>query len=893
MVTNTSLTPLQQSTVEFLQVGTSAGGPLMVHATKKEGRPAGQKSYRYYEDPAKDLKDPLVQSDIASFVGRSPLVCWHPNGGIQGLRGNPPDIYKANCHLKREITHIRGLFCEADAKDPINKDANGKPLNLPDDVMDAMFERVKAVITQEWAVKPTMMVRSRKGGGFHIYYIFDEPFVMPPHPIKDADDENFTEEQQNIIELRRTITETFEKANKSLALRVSSIVREQERIMDPRPTMDFKVTTLDRKFRLPGAFKGLATPEERNAIATLEYCNPENKYSPEALISAFDDNGQIKSLLLDGGGSPWLSAFDSYDDIKSDGFAVLKYALRQLIQSGSVAQNALYKFQRRYGWDPQMNDEQPIDFEVPYSEGFQDIQPIAILLEQPSKLKDLHSDIDNENPQKLIRTILKAAQGITYGVKEPPEQPIAAAEPGQPDPALLDKMKEMDSQYIFITNFGGKARILDLRAFTTAINGKAKPVIAPQALEEWRKQFLNQTHMYNGRPITIGNYWLTVYQDRKQYLFAEFIPGRKTPENVYNLWQGWAYEAKEGNNHESFLAHIKDNLCDSDNELYEYCIKWMANCIQNPAGPGGSALVFKGGKGSGKTFFAERFGELFGRHYLMVSDSRHVVGNFNSHLQDKILLLADEALFAGDKKTESTLKTLITSPTIPIEYKGVNVVDSLNCVHMIMCSNEDWVVPATHDERRYCVSEVNSQQTGNREYFGKIAKDLEEGGYENLMYFLKNLDLKGWDANKAPKSRALKDQKEMSQDCVTSYAQQRLELGMFTEETPWSDKVPPITKHSIYQHFMLDTRGQPGGNKPGNYNTFFKRFKAAVGGKGLRNYKFPTLDEARKYFAEVHLDEPDYEWPDPVQTGSVEELASDSVSLPQSQTEKEEAENNA
>ena len=37
-----------------------------------------------------------------------------------------------------------------------------------------------------------------------------------------------------------------------------------------------------------------------------------------------------------------------------------------------------------------------------------------------------------------------------------------------------------------------------------------------------------------------------------------------------------------------------------------------------------------------------------GQHALKISNAKHLVGNFNSHLRDCVFLFADEAFFAGD-----------------------------------------------------------------------------------------------------------------------------------------------------------------------------------------------------------------------------------------------------
>src|SRR5262249_30889666 len=157
-------------------------------------------------------------------------------------------------------------------------------------------------------------------------------------------------------------------------------------------------------------------------------------------------------------------------------------------------------------------------------------------------------------------------------------------------------------------------------------------------------------------------------------------------------------------------------------------------------------------------FFATHFGHLFGRHYMQVSNPSHLVGNFNAHLRDTVLLFADEAFYAGDKKHEGILKTLITEDTIPIESKGVDVVTCPNFVHLIMASNEPHIVRAGIDERRFLVLDVGEGHKQDIEYFKAIASELENGGYANLLDFLLRYDLSGFEVRTVPGTAALSEQ---------------------------------------------------------------------------------------------------------------------------------------
>jgi hypothetical protein len=50
-----------------------------------------------------------------------------------------------------------------------------------------------------------------------------------------------------------------------------------------------------------------------------------------------------------------------------------------------------------------------------------------------------------------------------------------------------------------------------------------------------------------------------------------------------------------------------------------------------------------------------------------------------------------------------------------------------------MTSNEDWVVPAGMNERRFCVLDVDPRCEQNYEYFREIDEELAHGGLEYLL----------------------------------------------------------------------------------------------------------------------------------------------------------------
>jgi hypothetical protein len=100
---------------------------------------------------------------------------------------------------------------------------------------------------------------------------------------------------------------------------------------------------------------------------------------------------------------------------------------------------------------------------------------------------------------------------------------------------------------------------------------------------------------------------------------------------------------------------------------------------------------------------------IFGDHSLQISSQRHIVGNFNAHLENLILMISDEAYWAGHKADAGTLQRMITEPTLAIEAKGYDVRNVKNRIHLLMLAEPGWSVPAGQDERRYAVYEVSKE----------------------------------------------------------------------------------------------------------------------------------------------------------------------------------------
>ncbi len=86
-----------------------------------------------------------------------------------------------------------------------------------------------------------------------------------------------------------------------------------------------------------------------------------------------------------------------------------------------------------------------------------------------------------------------------------------------------------------------------------------------------------------------------------------------------------------------------------------------------------------------------------------------------------LLLGCAESTYSDGLIEDLTVMGAITEPYITVERKGIDPKQVINRLHIIMATNEDWVVPAEYDSRRYAVFEVSDKFKQKAEYFKPIS----------------------------------------------------------------------------------------------------------------------------------------------------------------------------
>ena len=281
---------------------------------------------------------------------------------------------------------------------------------------------------------------------------------------------------------------------------------------------------------------------------------------------------------------------------------------------------------------------------------------------------------------------------------------------------------------------------------------------------------------------------------RLTYSGTQFEPDlSKAGKTKYNTFNGFPVSPVRGD-WSLLRGHIKDNLCGGngedqkeDEDLFNYVMTWCADMFQNPSHKLGSSIAIIGEEGVGKSKFFDWLREGLGDYAIKVASKKHLVGNFNSHLDSKLLVVAEEAFWSGDKEAASILKDFITSDTAMTERKGFDAVERASYTRVGFVTNSDWAVPTgdNADARRFLVLRASNAQKQNGAYFNAIDEQMHNGGLEAMVHELMHwnpadVGLSFDDLRKAPWTAARAEQASYGTSPAMAFLLQTIEDGVFT-----------------------------------------------------------------------------------------------------------------
>ena len=165
--------------------------------------------------------------------------------------------------------------------------------------------------------------------------------------------------------------------------------------------------------------------------------------------------------------------------------------------------------------------------------------------------------------------------------------------------------------------------------------------------------------------------------------------------NRLNLYRGFGVKAikPDGTSGaagcQKFLDFMRDIICSGNEAHFDYLLKREATILQKRIRSEIALGLRTKEEGCGKGFYEATMGRLLGNHAMQVTNPKHIIGNFNPHLETLLRLTADEALFVHNPEHRNALFGLITEPTLTIEPKGCGVYTADNYLNLSLTSNAD------------------------------------------------------------------------------------------------------------------------------------------------------------------------------------------------------------
>ena len=484
-------------------------------------------------------------------------------------------------------------------------------------------------------------------------------------------------------------------------------------------------------------------------------------------------------------------------------------------------------------------------------------------------------------PWNLDELQTKINNAYSYGQNtegsDSPENDFEPVETGAEDEEkpIIKKGKhpveELNDEYAFIV-LGGKSTIIR-KAGKDGVE-----YMSVTAFHDLLKA--DRIQIGTGYYKQLSEIWMASHL-RATYYSVALLPGKKAPPGVFNLWRGFTCEVLKGDPTEDmiegvrlFKEHALENVCDGDEELFTWLMGYFAHLMQKPAQKPLTALVFKGLKGVGKNALIDRVGNLLGGHYLLTSNKRYITSNFNKHLSNMLLFVLDEAFWSGDKQAEGILKDLITGNKHLIEQKGREMFVTKNVTRICIIGNEEWLVPATQDERRFAVFNIGNKRKNDRPYFRKMRKLIDDkGGNQLLLKYFMDFDLSQVDVDCAPATQGLLDQKIETLNPVHSWWYSSLKEGDIVELDFLNEWPKELDRNLLRNAFCAYAKSRGIRSWLPDSSVFGKTLKKCLpsllnrrirkDGERARIYIIPSLEQARNEFEDYIGHEIEWEEPMP------------------------------
>ena len=231
-----------------------------------------------------------------------------------------------------------------------------------------------------------------------------------------------------------------------------------------------------------------------------------------------------------------------------------------------------------------------------------------------------------------------------------------------------------------------------------------------------------------------------------------YPPPLACPNNVYNLYSGFAYEEEdwETNYDKGDYSVIMDHLRllagdDKTEESLNFILNYLAHVIQYPGIMPRVAMVFQSDEGAGKNMFFDNFFNIVvGRKYYLPSENAEDFIGTWCRLDHKICAVWNETEGADTFRGMKKIKALITEDHVRINQKNIQPFDLKSHLRLLFFSNRLTPVPISAGDRRFQVFNCGKPVGGD--YYNKLYSAMTDKNILNgFVDMLKKRDVRNID----------------------------------------------------------------------------------------------------------------------------------------------------
>jgi hypothetical protein len=369
------------------------------------------------------------------------------------------------------------------------------------------------------------------------------------------------------------------------------------------------------------------------------------------------------------------------------------------------------------------------------------------------------TNVDEERRARRLKEIpgmVSSAQAKRLEPPPPDEPPPEAPPPGGPPPETRPPPNQsrvslddfwaymLQHNYIFAPTgelWPGASVNSRIPPICVGTDSKGKPIMIPASAWLDRTKPVEQMTWAPGEPMLIHDQLITGggWIDRPS-------------ATVFNLYRGPTLTLGDA----AEAGPWYDHVCRVYLNDARHIICYLAHRVQRPQEKINHALVLGGPQGIGKDTLIEPIKRAVGPWNVSEVSPPQLLGRFNGFLKS-VILRVSEARDLGEVNRYQFydhLKAIIAAPPdlLRIDEKHLREYSIPNCVGVVITTNHktDGIFLPADDRRHYVAWSELTKDDFAADYWTKLWRWYEDGGFGHVAANLASLDLSGFDPKAPP-----------------------------------------------------------------------------------------------------------------------------------------------